>query len=78
MCMTRGCAARCGREEVSDMAKFKISYVYEVSAMTQAEAKMTMATARQNGTDEELFTYVSVRKVEQQGLMSQVVSQLVG
>ena len=49
-----------------------------ISAPTQAEAKMRMATARQNGTDEELFTYVSVRKVEQQGLMSQVVSQLVG
>lgn len=60
------------------MPKFKISYVYEIDAPSQTEARMKMAKARQDGTDEELFAYASVRKVEQHGLMTQVVRQLVG
>lgn len=58
--------------------RFKISYVYEISAPSQTEARLKMAKARQDGMDEELFTYVSVRRVDQTGLWGQVKQQLVG
>jgi hypothetical protein len=56
--------------------KFKVSYVYEVEGSSQAEARLKMAQARQDGTDEELFTYVSVRRVDQPNLLKQVASQV--
>lgn len=58
--------------------RFKINYVYEIEAPSQTEARLKMAKARQDGTDEELFTYVSVRRVDQPGFLNQVKQQLVG
>jgi hypothetical protein len=58
--------------------RFKISYVYEIEAPSQTDARLKMAAARQEGTDEELFAYVSVRRVDQPGLLAQVKQQLVG
>ncbi len=58
--------------------RFKISYVYEIEAPSQTDARLKMANARQQGTDEELFTYVSVRRVDHPGLWGQVKQQLVG
>jgi len=58
--------------------RFKISYVYEIEAPSQTEARLKMASARQNGTDEEYFTYVSVRRVDQPGLLDQVKKQVLG
>ena len=58
--------------------RFKINYVYEIDAPTQTAARLKMAQARQDGTDEELFTYVSVRRVDQPGIFAQVKQQLAG
>lgn len=57
---------------------FKISYNYEITAQSKTEARELMARARANGTDEELFTYVSIRPMENHGLLAQVKQQLVG
>lgn len=66
------------RKEVMHVATFKISYVYTINAANQIEARQTMAEARENGTDEELFSYVSVRRMDNQGVFAQIKNQLVG